>query len=418
MTDGPSTLRWTSPAPLPERPTVVDRVPLRRSLRLRTAVAMALLAVTLVLATGAVFAHASIDGARQQLRSQAVAQLRAVIATDTFGGVLPSGATRDQGALPERMRAQLGSGIVTFDDGASMWAARRDDQGVIATRVSNMPVQQQWDRLVLVFVGGGVVAAIVAAGVSWFVAGRLTARLRTASTLVNDVIAGARSTTATGDDEVAVLSQGIAETAGALAARLDRERAVTADVAHDLRTPLTALVNAVALLEPGEDAERVRRQVVRLRALVDDLLRLARAQHDDDGEDRTLVPLGQAVAAAVGTAATTEAPHDAIVRLAPGRLDRVLHNLVDNARRHGGDPVSVTVEGTAVEVHDSGPGFPEDLLRDGPRRFGALGTHAGSGIGLAIAAHHVEAMGAVLELENDDRGAVARVTFRSADATT
>ncbi|MCJ1714921.1 HAMP domain-containing sensor histidine kinase [Curtobacterium sp. VKM Ac-2922] len=410
---------WTSgPVAPAARPVITTRVAWYRSLRVRTATAMALLALTLVLAAGAVFAHTSITGAREQLRAQAVAQLRETAATDAFGGALPSRATSDPAALPGPLRRALtGDQVVTYDDGDAMWAARGQGDDLLATRVSAAPVRQQWNALVETFAVSGAAAALIAAVASWFVAGRLTGRLRRTASTVNDAIGGRQAAPAATaeDDEVGVLSRGIADTAAALAARLERERAVSADVAHDLKTPLTALSSAAALLGDDEDAARIRRLVRRLRDLVDDLLRLAQAQHDTPAVQVRPTSMAGAVEQVLEDQATGDVPlrvlADATVPLDADRLARALTNLVQNARQHGGGHVVVEVDGHEVRVVDDGPGFPEAILRDGPRRFGALGTAGGTGIGLAIALHHAEAMGARLVLSTTDGGACAALRF-------
>ncbi|MCY1693770.1 sensor histidine kinase [Curtobacterium sp. SL109] len=409
---------WSStPGTTAPRPVITTHVPWHRSLRVRTAAAMALLALTLVLAAGAVFAHTSITGARDQLRTQATAQLREIAATDAFGGTLPSRATRDPAALPAELRGALDArAVVTYDDGTSMWAARGEGADLLATRVSGAPVRQQWADLVRTFAVSGAGAALIAALVSWFVAGRLTRRLRVTASTVNDAIAGRQADRPTAeDDEVGVLSRGIADTAAALAVRLEQERAVSADVAHDLKTPLTALSSAAALLGDDEDADRIRRLVRRLRDLVDDLLRLARAQHDAPASDVRPRSLARSVERVLADSPSSHVPvrvlADATVGLDPDRLARALTNLVGNAERHGDGDVEVVVDGTEVRVTDRGPGFPEALLAEGPRRFGALGTAGGTGIGLAIALHHADATGARLVLRNTDRGASASLVF-------
>ena len=94
----------------------------------------------------------------------------------------------------------------------------------------------------------------------------------------------------------------------------------------------------------------------------------------------------------------------------PRRLERIVSNLVVNAHRHGATPVQVTVEGRTVVVRDHGPGFPPDLLRDGPRRFhtGATERGSGHGLGLTIALGQARLLGAELRLDNaPDGGAVA-----------
>ncbi|WP_161598172.1 sensor histidine kinase [Curtobacterium flaccumfaciens] len=414
-------MTWTSTTSTVRQPSApAERTPWRRSLRFRTAAAMTVLATTLVVAAGAVFAHTAINDATEQLRQQALTQLDETIATQAFGGALPSRSTDDPTVLPASLRTAITRGTTaTYDDGTWMWAAREQASGVIATRVDNTALRTQWANLQRTFVIAAVLAAVFAAVGSWLAAGRLTARLRRAARTVDDTVAGRTPIEVRGDDEVAVLSRGLAETAAALARSLDHERAISAEVAHDMRTPVTALVSAAELLPDGPDTDRVRRVAARLRQLLDDLLHLSRAAHeaadvrsvpadletivqdvlhDEDLDDRVLFH----------TAASARVLVDV------QHLGRALTNLVTNAERHGAQPIVVQVDGASVSVVDAGAGFPADVLRDGPRRFGALGSHSGSGIGLAIVLQHLAAFGAVLRLANADRGAVATIDLRRA----
>lgn len=106
----------------------------------------------------------------------------------------------------------------------------------------------------------------------------------------------------------------------------------------------------------------------------------------------------------VNAAATT-------VETDPRRLERIVSNLVVNAHRHGSLPVQVTVGDRTVVVRDHGPGFPADLLIEGPRRFhvGAAERGSGHGLGLTIALGQARLLGgAELLLDNaPDGGAVA-----------
>lgn len=250
----------------------------------------------------------------------------------------------------------------------------------------------------------------------------MTARLRTAARTVDDTVAGGAPVEVRGDDEVAVLSRGLAETAAALARSIDHERAISAEVAHDLRTPVTALVGAAELLPDGPDAERVRRIAARLRQLLDDLLHLSRAAYEAGQVRSVAADLGPTVEHVLRAEGLEDRVRFEVrggadpvrVLVDVEHLGRALANLVANAERHGAGPVVVRADGASVAVSDSGAGFPADLLRDGPRRFGALGSHGGSGIGLAIVLQHLAAFGAVLRLENSDHGAVAVVTLRRA----
>jgi signal transduction histidine kinase len=104
------------------------------------------------------------------------------------------------------------------------------------------------------------------------------------------------------------------------------------------------------------------------------------------------------------------------VRTDPSRLERVLANLLSNANRHGRPPVVVTVDGPRIEVRDHGPGFPDELLREGPSRFrtgSADRAGSGHGLGLTIAAGQSRVLGARLTFRNappqEGGGAVAEL---------
>ncbi|CAM5611383.1 histidine kinase OS=Streptomyces tendae OX=1932 GN=GUR47_18750 PE=4 SV=1 [Streptomyces tendae] len=96
--------------------------------------------------------------------------------------------------------------------------------------------------------------------------------------------------------------------------------------------------------------------------------------------------------------------HESEVTTDPRRLERVLFNLLANAARHGRSPVQVSVEGRVIRVRDHGPGFPEDLLAEGPSRFRTGSTDraglAGHGLGLTIAAGQARVLGARLTFRN------------------
>jgi two-component system, OmpR family, sensor kinase len=213
--------------------------------------------------------------------------------------------------------------------------------------------------------------------------------------------------------------------AQALEARHDSElrvRQFVADASHELRTPLAAIRGYAELaargsaLVPADVAHSMRRiqsEAVRMTALVEDLLLLARL---DGGRPLDLrdVDLTRLVADAVGDARVAGPGHRWQLELPPDpvlvlgdvqRLHQVLANLLANARTH--TPPGTTVvtalarsaDGSAVlTVTDNGPGIAPDLLPDVFERFArgdsSRSRNAGStGLGMAIAsavviAHH------------------------------
>ena len=215
-----------------------------------------------------------------------------------------------------------------------------------------------------------------------------------------------------------------------------------ADVSHELRTPLTALVAEASVIEAGlgdlpPDARRAAELLVadvrRLRVLVDDLMELsrfdARAEHAE-GAELVPVDLGATVRAIVASrlpSAELKLPREPVVVQADvRRLDRIVGNILDNARHHAPDsPVSVEVAlepargGEAgptalVRVADRGPGVaPEALAHLFDRFYKAdASRHGGSsGLGLAIASEHAALLGGSLAAENRDGGGLV-VTLR------
>ncbi|MFI6935451.1 sensor histidine kinase [Streptomyces sp. NPDC050287] len=216
-----------------------------------------------------------------------------------------------------------------------------------------------------------------------------------------------------GRDEIADISVAVDHMAGSLERRLRSEQRFTADVAHELRTPLMGLVTSAELLPPSEATDLVRDRVRVLRTLVEELLEVSKLDAGAEQAEPVTVPLGELVEDSVrrtGLTVRVSASGAGTVRTDPRRLDRILANLVGNAHRHGRAPVTVAVDGATVVVRDHGPGFPAELLAQGPQRFrtGAVERGQGHGLGLTIALGQAQVIQARLEFANaPDGGATA-----------
>ncbi|MFD5201829.1 sensor histidine kinase [Streptomyces sp. NPDC058375] len=216
-------------------------------------------------------------------------------------------------------------------------------------------------------------------------------------------------------DEITEMAAAVDDMAAALQRKLENERRFTADVAHELRTPLMGLVTAAGLLPEDDEATGLVRDRLRaLNALVEDLLEISRL---DAGAERARldpVPLGELVADVVrrtGTDTDVTAADAEVVETDPRRVERIVVNLVTNAHRHGAAPVEVTVTGARIAVRDHGPGFPPDLLERGPQRFrtGASERGRGHGLGLTVAQGQAEVLGARLAFANAPGGGALAV---------
>ena len=229
-----------------------------------------------------------------------------------------------------------------------------------------------------------------------------------------------------GRDEVADLARSFNAMAQRLGESMDQQRRFVADVAHDLRTPLASMVAVVDSLDNATPATRTRAteilgtQARRLARLVEDLLEIA--QFDAGKADLRMetVDLRALVADAadVSDVDDLEITGDATVVADPRRIHTVVSNLLTNAVRHGAAPITAGITGTestvTLEVRDSGPGVPEDLLAILFDRFvrgdRARQASAGSGLGLSIARENTLAHGGTLIAHNDS-GAVFTLTL-------
>ncbi len=222
-------------------------------------------------------------------------------------------------------------------------------------------------------------------------------------------------------------------------------RQVIAAVSHDLRTPLTSLRLLTQALEDDlVDAETARLYVRTMSAnvralgtLIDDLFEFSRLNAGDFAWTTEAVPLagvvGEMLAAmkaeadARGVAVSAEVPAGlAPARANPEKLGRVLANLLQNAIHHTPPDGSVLVrahqtDGSAeIEVSDTGEGIARS---DRARIFepfyrgsdDVARTHAGAGLGLAIARSIVEAHGGEIWLADAPVGTRVRFTLPLAD---
>jgi signal transduction histidine kinase len=196
---------------------------------------------------------------------------------------------------------------------------------------------------------------------------------------------------------------------------------MTADIAHELRTPLSIILGQIDALDDGvvpaspESFEVLREETGRLGRLVEDLRTLSRADAGELTLARRLVrpsqlleqaqaahqPLAAAKEVSIRVRASPDLPE---INLDPDRLLQVLGNLLSNALRHApsGSAIELSAEtgeaAVVLSVQDSGPGIdPTDLPHLFDRFYRADKSRqretGGSGLGLAIAKAIVELHG-------------------------
>jgi len=270
---------------------------------------------------------------------------------------------------------------------------------------------------------GWLIAVLVAAAFGRRLADRTLSPVREAAEAAQALADGLLDTRLgpSSSDEFEDLAGSFNEMADALAGKIEqlseaaaRERRFTANVAHELRTPLVTLSTASALIEPliPDAPDGMRRplqllveDVGRLRRLVDELLELARhdAGHETvDLESLRVQDAVDAVVEGLGAAADVRVsvPGDLFVRADRRRFGRVLGNFVANAVDHGG--AEVEVRGRAdgpwvvLDVLDRGEGFGDvevERLFDRFYKSDESRASGGSGLGLAIARENARLQG-------------------------
>jgi signal transduction histidine kinase len=395
-----------------------------RSLRWRLVLAFALLAAAVSGAIGVIVYEVSARDLVDRARDRAVQS--AIQAAHVYDrqSILPPGSSRaDNAAIPPALKAAVGDGkIATFklDQGGRpvIWAgvpSTRARLGIFVREpyASEAATLRSLERTLVVT---GAAATAVAALVGLLLASRLSLRLRRAAAAAERVTAGDMQARvgAGGRDEVAALGAAMDRMAESLQTRIEHEQRFVANVAHDLRTPLTGLIAAASLLDDDQVGAVVKERSAHLHQLVEDLLEISRLENGAVTADLRPVDLTSFVrsVAARHPSVQVVAPEAAgQVVTDPRRLERVLENLLANAARHGAPPVEVHVQSGRIDVIDHGPGFSPDMLQNATERF-ATGDHSrsgGVGLGLAIAAAQAHVLGGTLHLSNRASGG-ARLT--------
>jgi signal transduction histidine kinase len=397
------------------------------SLRLRLALAFALLAGLVAAAVGVVVYELTQQDLLDRARAKAVQSARSAARFyDQFDVLAPGSGTSGR-AVPVALRAAVASRhVATFKERLAgepvIWAGVPSSRSPHAVYVRQSYAADQATiadlRRTLVEVGLAAAAggAVLGLALAW----RLSRRLRMAAAAAERVTAGSLSArvNARGGDEVAALGAAMDRMADSLQERIEHEQRFVANVAHDLRTPVTGLVAAASLLEPDQVGSVVRERVSRLHTLVEDLLEISRLENGAVTADLRWVEVDAFVRSVVsrrgGVVADAREPARAFTD--PRRLERIIDNLLDNAAKHGAPPVVVSVRGRAITVTDSGPGFADDILTRATERFATGDTARGGGIGLglAIAAAQARVLGGSLSVANAPGGG-AQVTVRLSD---
>ena len=372
---------------------------------------------------------------KDALNPQSVAAARAALAAEIQ-------AARS-GPVRELRRAQNGQQVVSVSIpvkrveavlGVLTLEASDVDATIAAQRKALLP-------FILVAVGVTLLSSLL---LTWMIA-RPVRRLARAADKVR--LSGARHISlpdlARRDDEIGDLTRSLESMTATQSQRMDAIEAFAADVAHEIRNPLTSLRSAVETLDLIKDAAQrerltdiLKQDVQRLDRLITDISNASRLDAELSRDDPRPVDVRRLLFDIAGIYQTGKGASGAKVShsgeggdpvLVIGRegpLGQVFRNLIDNARSFSpkGAPVRVQLRrerGQAiVTVEDEGPGIPPDNLETVFQRFytsrpkgASFGTN--SGLGLSIARQIIDAHGGRIWAENrtDETGAIRGARF-------
>jgi two-component system sensor histidine kinase BaeS len=277
---------------------------------------------------------------------------------------------------------------------------------------------------------GALIGAVIALLLGILLSRTLTRPIRELTQATHAVSEGdlSQQVPVRSNDELGELAQAFNKMSNELSRSINARKQMTADIAHELRTPLSLIIGHAEAVHDGvlpptrENFEIIREEATRLEHLVNDLRILSLA---DAGElsvnPQTIEPqrLLQDVASTYQYQAQRKnvrleldiASPLPTIEVDPGRMTQVLTNILDNALRHtpeGGRIVlSVREADGQVElaIQDSGPGLKaEDLERIFDRFYRTDASRqrdGGSGLGLAIAKSIVQAHGGSISAESE-----------------
>ncbi len=361
-------------------------------------------------------------GAKLFLANLMVILIGVIILAITIQVTIPAAFNRHMGTMTDNDMGMMGQG---------------QGQGLGRTLFENFRASM-FESL-----GYAVTASVLAALlVSLFLSRRIVAPIRTLTDASQHIAEGhyEKRVDVNGSDEIAQLATRFNQMATQLEQVESMRRQLIGDVTHELRTPLTSIKGYMEGLVDGvlpstpETFDQIHHEADRLSRLVDDLQELSRVEAKAYSLDVRSVTVSNLVQTTVKR--LTPQARDKRITLHPNlpadlpplqadedRITQVLVNLVANAIQYtpeGGD-VTISAACQADEIHisvkDTGVGIPPEHLANLFTRFYRVdksrlrNAGGGSGIGLTIAKHLIEAHGGRIWVESKGEGQGSTFTF-------
>jgi signal transduction histidine kinase len=351
-----------------------------------------------------------------------------LLLTDAHGNIVadskrdsPTGGL-DQSDLQQAIPLRAGNSVVGY---------LVHEGGMVFSSGDEIELLSRLTRSAYIAAGVAIVFALLLA---LLLSTRLLKPVRALTKAAEDLSDGdlSRRVTIQGDDEMAVLGQTFNEMADSLENSEQARQAMTADIAHELRTPLAVQRAQLEALQDGvysptdENLGALLEQNILLTRLVSDLRTLAMADAGQLQLERTATDFGQLAsrvadqfkpqAAELGVKIQFSQHDDCLkIDVDHGRVEQIIGNLISNALRYTPENSWVKIsldcanEQAVLKIRDSGPGIPEDAQEQIFERFyradqSRSRAAGGSGLGLAIARQLAEAQDGRLSVSNHPEG--------------
>lgn len=224
-----------------------------------------------------------------------------------------------------------------------------------------------------------------------------------------------------GAREVREASQAFISMKARIQRHIEQRTVLLASVSHDLRTPLTRLTLEMALAEPSERTEAIKRDLAEMGHMIDEFLEFARGEGGEAVETLSLDGLLSQVcddARRAGANVSLIVTPDLTADVRPGAIRRAVSNLVSNAAGFG-KTVQVSAGRSPagsleIMVEDDGPGIPSDRYEEAFRPFNRLDesrnqNRKGVGLGLAIARDVARSHGGDVQLDQSALGGLKAI---------
>ena len=353
---------------------------------------------------------------------------QSLLLVDVQGQVLADSRSSNTGDILDR--SQLEQAIPLQVDGVTFGYLVHEG-GNVFTSGDETELVSRLSRAGYIAAGIAIVFALLLAIV---LSARLLKPVRQLTLAAEDLSEGdlTRRVSIQGSDELAVLGRTFNDMADSLDNAEQSRQAMTADIAHELRTPLAVQRAQLEALQDGvyppteENLAALLEQNILLTRLVADLRTLALADTGELRLEKIPTDIGKLTARAAERFNLQAAERGVEIKffqhgscqkilVDPGRMEQIIGNLISNALRYTPDKTKIQialncdVDRMVLTVRDNGPGIAEGEQEQIFERFyrsdqGRSRAEGGSGLGLAIARQLAEAQGGKLTARNHPEG--------------